>query len=105
MYQPVELLRSDQVAGSQGLCLPFRDANLCGKRRGASECGQNTPLATQSRDAFGWEAVYEKLKELHLGECAEHERTGRWVGRLARAVAVLAVLLITGVLVVWRQLA
>ena len=49
--------------------------------------------------------MYEKLKELHLGECAEHERTGRWVGRLARAVAVLAVLLITGVLVVWRQLA
>ena len=47
-----------------------------------SECGQNTPLATHSRDAFGWEAVYEKLKELHLGECAEHERTGRWVGRL-----------------------
>ena len=38
-------------------------------------------------------------------ECAEHERTGRWVGRLARAVAVLVVLLIISVLVGWRLLA
>ena len=57
------------------------------------------------RDAAGWEAVYERLEELHLAECAEHERTSRWVGRLARAVAVLAVLLVVSLLVVWRLLA
>ena len=44
------------------------------------------------------------MKELYLRECAEHERTERWVGRLARAVAVLAVLLVVAVLVVWRLL-
>ena len=57
------------------------------------------------RDAAGWEAVHEEVKELYLRECAEHERTGRWVGRLARAVAVLAVLLAVSLAVVWRLLA
>ena len=57
------------------------------------------------RDATGWEALYEKVEGLYLRECAEHERTRRWVGRLARAVAVLAVLLVVSVLVVWRLLA
>ncbi len=57
------------------------------------------------RDAAGWEEVYEKLKELHLEKCAEHKRTGRWVGRLARAVAVLVVLLAVSLTVVWRLLA
>ena len=57
------------------------------------------------RDAAGWEEVYERLKELHLAECAEHERTRRLVGRLARAVAVLALLLAVSLAVVWRLLA
>ena len=57
------------------------------------------------RDAAGWETVYEELKELYLRECAEHERTGRWVGRLARAVAALVVLLIVSLVVGWRLLA
>ena len=53
----------------------------------------------------GFEDAYEEMKELYLRECAEHEKTERWVGRLARAVAVLAVLLVISVLVVWRLLA
>ena len=57
------------------------------------------------RATSGFEDAYEELKELYLRECAEHERTGRWVGRLAVAVAVLAVLLVIAVLVVWRLLA
>ena len=51
------------------------------------------------------EDAYEEMKELYLGECAAHERTGRWVGRLARACAMLAVLLVASVLVVWRLIA
>ena len=47
------------------------------------------------------EDAYEEMKELYLRECAEHERTERWVWRLARAAAVLAVLLVISVLVVW----
>lgn len=41
---------------------------------------------------------------MYLRECADHERTERWVGWLARAFAVLVVLLIIAVLVVWRLL-
>ena len=52
-----------------------------------------------------FEDTYEEMKELYLRECAEHERTERWVGRLARAVAVLVVLLTVGALVGWRLLA
>ncbi len=57
------------------------------------------------REAAGWEAGYEELEEDHLRECAEHERTSRWVGRLVGACAVLVVLLIVGALVGWRLLA
>ena len=55
--------------------------------------------------ASGFEDAYEEMKELYLRECAEHERTERWIGRLVRAVAMLAVLLIIVVLVGWRLLA
>lgn len=57
------------------------------------------------RDTAGWKDGYEELKGLYLRERAEHERTERWIGRLARAVAVLAVLLVIAMLVVWRLLA
>ncbi len=57
---------------------------------------------TAKREVAGWEAVYEELKELYLRECAEHEQTGRGVGRLVCAVAVLAVLLIVSLIVGWR---
>ncbi len=56
------------------------------------------------RDAVGWEVVYEEMKDRYLIECAAHERTGRWVGRLARVCAMLVVLLVISVLVVWRML-
>ncbi len=52
----------------------------------------------------GFEDAYEEMKELYLRECAEHERTERWIGRLVRAVAVLLVLLVIAGLVVWRLL-
>ncbi len=57
------------------------------------------------RDAAGWKHGYEELEEDYLRECAEHERTSRWVGRLARAIAVLAVLLVVSVFLIWRLLA
>lgn len=57
------------------------------------------------RAMSGFEDAYEETKDLYLRECAEHERTERWVGRLARAVAVLALLLVISVFVVWRLLA
>ncbi len=60
------------------------------------------------RDMAGCAAGYEALRELYLRECAEHEREERWVGRLGRAVVVLAVLvvlLVIGALVGWRMLA
>lgn len=53
----------------------------------------------------GFEDAYEEMRELYLRECAEHERTDRWIGRLVRAVAVLIVLLVVAVLVVWQLLA
>ncbi len=56
-------------------------------------------------EAADWEEEYEELKGLYLRECAEHERRKRWVGRLARAIAVLAVLLAVSLLAVWRLLA
>ncbi len=56
------------------------------------------------RDAAGWEDAYEGLEDEYLAECAAHERTRRWVGRLARAVALLVVLLTIAVIVVWRLL-
>ncbi|MYB83347.1 MAG: hypothetical protein F4X54_01115 [Chloroflexi bacterium] len=56
-------------------------------------------------EAADWEDEYEEMKELYLRECAEHERTERWVGRLARAVALLVVLLAVSLLAVWRLLA
>ncbi|MDE2837255.1 MAG: hypothetical protein OXL97_07075 [Chloroflexota bacterium] len=56
-------------------------------------------------EAADWRDEYEEMKERYLRERSEHERTERWVGRLARAVAVLAVLLIVGALVGWRLLA
>ncbi len=56
------------------------------------------------RDAAGWEDGYEELEEDHLRECAAHERTSRWVGRLVGACAVLVILLIVGALVGWRLL-
>ena len=71
----------------------------------AEDWATNASELARERDAAGWEEVYGRLKELHLRECAEHERTGRWVGRLVRAVAVLTVLLAVSVLVVWRLLA
>ena len=57
------------------------------------------------RAATGCEDAYEGLEDDYLAECAAHERTRRWVGRLARAVAVLAILLVVSLLVVWRLLA
>ena len=57
------------------------------------------------REAAGWKDEYEKMEEDYLAECVEHERAERWVGRLVRAVAVLAVLLVVAALVVWRLLA
>ena len=62
--------------------------------------------AGRSEEGRGWlGGRYEELEEEHLSECEEHERTGRWVGRLVRAVVVLALLLAVSLAVVWRLLA
>ena len=56
------------------------------------------------RAVSGCEDAYEGLEDDYLAECAAHERTRRWVGRPARAIAVLTVLLAISVLVGWRLL-
>ena len=56
-------------------------------------------------EAADWKDEYEEMKELYVRECAEHERTKRWMGRLVGVCAVLGILLAVSLIAVWRLLA